>query len=148
MLLNGVNHVVRLARDTGRVVAFYRESRHPAARRGSRRPAAGDVRRMSATIRPAALALAALLLIAGCGGSASTGHTARPALSCQQQAARIKTLATNYFYDSADGYQLKATSELAAARAFWGSMHKKHCPASSYTPANRTLSGLGITLHA
>jgi hypothetical protein len=82
MLLNGVNHVALLARDTGRVVAFYRESRHPAARRGLRRPAAGDVRRMTATIRPAGLALAAVLLIAGCGGSASTGHTARSALSC------------------------------------------------------------------
>lgn len=148
MLLNGVNHVALLARDTGRVVAFYRESRHPAARRGLRRPAAGDVRRMTATIRPAGLALAAVLLIAGCGGSASTGHTARPALSCQQQADRIKTLATNYFYDSADGYQLKALADLHGADALWRRMHQKHCPASSYTQLNRTLSGLGMTLHA
>ena len=47
MLLNGVNHVSLLTRDTSRVVASYRESRHPAARRGLRRPAAGDVRRSS-----------------------------------------------------------------------------------------------------
>jgi len=60
MLQNGVNHVSLSPRDTGRVVAFYRESRHPAARRGLRRPAAGYVRRMTATIRPAGLALAAL----------------------------------------------------------------------------------------
>jgi hypothetical protein len=136
MLLNGVNHVALLARDTGRVVAFYRESRHPVARRGLRRPEA------------AGLALAALLLIAGCGGSASTGHTARSALSCQQQADRIQTLATNYFYDSADGNQLKAIADLHGANALWRRMHKKHCPASSYTQLNRTLSGLGMTLHA
>jgi hypothetical protein len=145
MLLNGVNHVSLLARDTGRVVAFYRESRHPAARRGLRRPAAGDVRRMTATIRPAGLVLAALLLIAGCGASASTGHTARPALSCQQQAGRIQTLLTQYYYDSGSGYQLKALAELHTARAFWGSMHKKHCPASSYAQANRALRGFGIS---
>lgn len=103
---------------------------------------------MTATIRRAALALAALLLIAGCGGSASTGHTARPTLSCQQQADRIKTLATNYFYDSADGYQLKSLAELHAADALWRRMHKEHCPASSYTQVNRTLSGFGMILHA
>jgi hypothetical protein len=147
MLLNGVNHVSLLARDTGRVVAFYRESRHLSARRGLWRPAAGDVRRMTATIRPAGLVLAALLLIAGCGGSASTGHTAPPALSCQQQSVRIRDLATQYFYDSADGYQLKTLAELHAARALWGSMHKEHCPASSYAQANRALSGFGISFN-
>jgi hypothetical protein len=145
MLLNGVNHVSLLTRDTGRVVAFYREGRHPAARRGLRRPAAEDVRRMTATIRPAGLVLAALLLIGGCGGSASTRHAAPQALSCQQQAARIGNLATQYFYDSGDGYQLKALAELHAARAFWQSMHKEHCPASSYAQATRTLKGLGIS---
>src|SRR5215470_508853 len=145
MPLNGVNHVSLLARDTGRVVAFYRESRHPAARRGLRRPAAEDVRRMTATIRPAGLVLAALLLIAGCGGSASTGHTAGLALSCRQQSARIQNLVTQYFYDSGDGYQLKALSELHTARAFWGTMHKEHCPTSSYAQANRALKGFGIS---
>jgi hypothetical protein len=145
MLLNGVGHVSLLTRDTGRVVAFYRESRHPAARRGLRHPAAGDVRRMTTTIRPAGLVLAALLLIAGCGGSAGTGHTASQALSCQQQSARIQNLLTQYFYDSGDGYQLKALTELHAARASWGSMHKEHCPASSYAQANRALSGFGIS---
>jgi len=145
MLLNGVNHVSLLARDTGQVAAFCRESRHPAARRGLRRPAAGDVRRMTATIRPAGLVLAALLLIAGCGGSASTGHAAPQALSCQQQSARIGNLLTQYYNDSGDGYQLKALAELRDARAFWGSMHKEHCPASSYAPANRALSGFGIS---
>ena len=145
MLLNGVNHVSLLTRDTGRVVAFYRESRHPAARRGLRRPAAGDVRRMTTTIRPAGLVLAALLLIAGCGGSANTGHTARSTLSCQQQSARIQNLLTQYFFDAGDGYQLKAITELDAAWAFWGSMHKKHCPASSYAQANRALRGFGIS---
>jgi hypothetical protein len=79
---------------------------------------------MTATIRPAALALTALLLIAGCGGSASTGHTARSALSCQQQADRIKTLATNYFYDSADGNQLNALADLRGADGLWRRMHK------------------------
>jgi hypothetical protein len=147
MLLNGVNHVSLFARDTGRLVAFYRESRHPAARRGLRRPAAGDVRRMTATIRPAGLVLAALLLIAGCGGSASTGHTARPALSCQQQADRIQRLATDSYYAAADGSQLKAIADLHDANALWGRMHKEHCPASSYTQLNRTLSGLGLTLY-
>src|SRR5262245_23420619 len=120
-------------------------SRHPAARRGLRRPAAGEVRRMTAAIRPAGLVLAALLLIAGCGGSASAGHTARPALSCQQQSARIGNLVTQYYSDSADGYQLKALADLHGARAFWGSMHKAHCPASSYAQANRVLSGFGIS---
>jgi hypothetical protein len=128
-----------------RTAVIFGESRHPAARRGLRHPAAGDVRRMTATIRPAGLALAALLLIAGCGGSAGTSHTAPQALSCQQRAARIQKLATQYFYDSADGYQLKALAELHAARAFWGSMHKEHCPASSYAPADRALKGLGIS---
>jgi hypothetical protein len=142
MPLNGVNHVSLLTRDTGRVVAFYRESRHPAARRGLRRPAAGDVRRMTTTIRPAGLVLAALLLIAGCGGSASTSHAAPQALSCQQRAARIQDLLTHYYFDSGDGYQLKALAELHAARAFWGSMHKEHCPASSYAQA---VKGFGIS---
>jgi len=100
---------------------------------------------MTATIRPAGLVLAVLLLIAGCGGSASTGHTAGLALSCQQQSARIQNLVTQYFYDSGDGYQLKALSELHTARAFWGTMHKEHCPASSYAQANRALSGFGIS---
>jgi hypothetical protein len=146
MFVNGVNHVSLLARDTGRVVAFYRESRHPAARRGLQRPAAEDVRRITATIRPAGLALAALLLIAGCGGSASTGHTARRALSCQQQSARIGNLVTQYYWDAGDGYQLKAITDLVTARASWGSMHKENCPASSYAQANRALSGFGIKL--
>ncbi len=121
------------------------ERRYPAARRGLRRPAAEDVRRMTATIRSAGLVLAALLLIAGCGGSASADHTARPALSCQQQSARIGNLLTQYYSDSADGYQLKAITELHAARAFWGSMHKEHCPASSYAQANQGFSGFGIS---
>jgi hypothetical protein len=43
---------------------------------------------MTAAIKPAGLVLAALLLIAGCGGSASTGHTARSALSSYAQANR------------------------------------------------------------
>ena len=145
MLQNGVNHVSLSPRDTGRVVAFYRESRHPAARRGLRRPAAGDVRRMTTTIRPAGLVLAALLLIAGCGGSASAGRTAHPASSCQQQSVRIGNLVTRYYSDQADGYQLKALAELRAARASWGSMHKEHCPASSYAQANRALSGFGLS---
>jgi hypothetical protein len=100
---------------------------------------------MTATIRSGALALAALLLIAGCGGSASTGHTAHPALSCQQQAARIGDLATKYYYDSGTGDQLKAVAELAAARAFWRRMHQEHCPPSSYAQANRALRGYGIS---
>ena len=100
---------------------------------------------MTATIKPAGLVLAALLLIAGCGGSASTGHTARSALSCQQQAGRIQTLLTQYRYDAADGYQLKGIADLTGARAFWDRMHKTHCPASSYVQANRALSGLGIS---
>ena len=145
MLLNGVNHVSLSTRDTSRVVAFYRESRHPAARRGMRRPAAEDVRRMITTIRPAGLVLAALLLIAGCGGSASTGHTAPQALSCRQQSARIQNLLTQQYSDSADGYQLKALAELHTARAFWSSMHKERCPASSYAQANQALSGFGIS---
>ena len=145
MLLNGVNHMSLLTHDTGRVVAFYRESRHPAARHGLRRPAAGDVRRMTTTIMPAGLVLAALLLIAGCGGSASTGHTAPQALSCRQQSARIQNLLTQQYSDSADGYQLKALTELHTARVFWGSMHKEHCPASSYAQANRALRGFGIS---
>ena len=145
MLLNGVNHVAILTHDTDRLVAFYRESRHPAARRGLRRPATGDVRRMTTTIGPAGLVLAALLLIAGCGGSASTGHTAPQALSCQQQSARIQNLLTRHYSDSASGYQLKAVTELRTARALWGSMHKEHCPASSYAQANRALSGFGIS---
>jgi len=97
---------------------------------------------MTATIRPAGLVLAALLLIAGCGGSASTGHTAPQALSCQQQAARIQNLVTQYYYDSGDGYQLKAITELHEAHAVWGGMHKEHCPASSYAQA---LKGFGIS---
>jgi len=100
---------------------------------------------MTATIRPAGLALAALLLIAGCGGSASAGRTAHPASSCQQQSVRIRDLVTKYYYDSGSGDQLKAVAELAAARAFWGSMHKEHCPASSYAQANRALRGFGIS---
>jgi len=103
------------------------------------------VRRITATIRSAALVLAALLLIAGCGGSTSTGHTARPSPSCQQQSVRIRDLVTKYYYDSGSGDQLKAVAELAAARAFWGSMHKEHCPASSYAQANRALRGFGIS---
>ena len=120
------------------------EGRHPAARRGLH-PAAEDVRRMTATIRPAGLVLAALLLIAGCGGSASTDHTAPRALSCQQQSARIENLVTQYYSDSGDGYQLKAITELAAARTFWGSMHKDNCPASSYAQADRAFSEFGIS---
>jgi len=100
---------------------------------------------MTATIRPAGLVLAALLLIAGCGGSASTGHTARSALSCQQQAGRIQTLLTQYRYDAADGYQLKGIADLTGARAFWDRMHKTHCPGSSYAQANQALRGLGIS---
>ena len=144
MLQNGVNHVSLSPRDTGRVVAFYRESRHPAARRGLR-PAAEDVRRMTATIRSAGPVLAVLLLIVGCGGSASAGRTAHPASSCQQQSVRIGNLVTRYYSDQADGYQLKALAELRAARASWGSMHKEHCPASSYAQANRALSGFGLS---
>ena len=101
---------------------------------------------MAATIKPAVLVLAALLLIAGCGGSASTGHTARSALSCQQQAHRIQTLVAQYPYDAADGYVNKANADLTTAHALWRRMHKEHCPASSYAQLNRTLSGLGITL--
>jgi type VI protein secretion system component VasK len=100
---------------------------------------------MAATIRPAVLVLAALLLIASCGGSASTGHTARSA--CQQQADRIQRLATDSYYDAADGNQLKALATFHDANALWGRMHKEHCPASSYTQLNRTLSGLGLSLH-
>jgi hypothetical protein len=102
---------------------------------------------MTATMRRAGLVLAVLLLIAGCGGSASTGHAARPALSCQQQAVRIQNLLTQHYYDSGDGYQLKSLADLHAARAFWGSMHKEHCPASSYAPANRALRGFGISFN-
>ena len=100
---------------------------------------------MTATIRPAGLVLAVLLLIAGCGGNASAGHTARPALSCQQQSARIQNLVTQHYYDSGDGYQLKAIADLHAARAFWDRMHKAHCPASSYAQANQAITGLGIS---
>jgi len=99
---------------------------------------------MTAPIRPAALALAALLLITGCGGSASPGHTARSA--CLQQADHIQTLATSYYYDSGSGLQTKALAELEAVNAGWSRMHKEHCPASSYTQLNRVLSGLGMTL--
>jgi hypothetical protein len=101
---------------------------------------------MTATIRSAALALAALLLIAGCGGSASTGHTARSALSCQQQAHRIQTLVTQYYYDAGNGNDIQVNVDLRDAHALWGSMHKKHCPASSYAQLKRTLAGLGMTL--
>ena len=100
---------------------------------------------MAATIGPAGLILAALLLIAGCGGSASTGHTARSALSCQQQAGRIQTLLTQYRDDTGDGSQLKGIADLNGARAFWDRMHKAHCPASSYAQANRALSGFGLS---
>ena len=100
---------------------------------------------MTATIRSAGLVLAALLLTAGCGGSASTGHTASRAVSCPQQAARIENQVTQYYYDSGDGYQLKAITELAAARTFWGSMHKDHCPASSYAQAGRAFKDFGIS---
>jgi len=100
---------------------------------------------MTATIRSAGLVLTVLLLIAGCGVSASAGHTARRALSCQQRSARIVNLVTQYYYDSGDGYQLKAITELAAARTFWGSMHKDHCPASSYAQAGRAFKDFGIS---
>jgi hypothetical protein len=102
------------------------------------------LRRMTATIRPAALALAALLLIAGCGGSASPGHTARSALSCQQQSARIRDLAAAYSHDANFGDIAKSFAELHAARAVWDSMHKKHCPASSYAQANQALRTYAI----
>ena len=120
------------------------ESRYPAARRISP-PAAEDVRRMTATIRSAGPVLAVLLLIVGCGGSASAGHPAPQALSCQQQSARIQDLLTQYISDSGGGYQLKAIAELHTARTFWGSMHKEHCPASSYAQANQAITGLGIS---
>ena len=100
---------------------------------------------MTAKIMPAGLVLAALLLIAGCGGSASTGHTARSALSCQQQSVRIRDLLTQYYYDAGGGSQLKSIDELVTARLFWRSMHKAHCPASSYARANRALRGFGIS---
>ena len=100
---------------------------------------------MTATIRSVGLVLAASLTIAGCGGSASAGHPAPQALSCQQQSARIENLVTQYYYDSGDGYQLKAITELAAARTFWGSMHKDHCPASSYAQAGRAFKDFGIS---
>ena len=100
---------------------------------------------MTAAIKPAGPVLAALLLIAGCGGSASSGHTARSALSCQQQSVRIRDLLTQYYSDSGSGYQLKGIADLTGARAFWDRMHKTHCPASSYAQANRALSGLGIS---
>jgi hypothetical protein len=101
---------------------------------------------MTATIKPAALVLAALLLVAGCGGSATTGYTAPQALSCQQQSVRIRDLLTQYYYDSGGGSQLKSIDELVTARVFWRSMHKEHCAASSYAQLNRVLSGLGISL--
>jgi hypothetical protein len=102
---------------------------------------------MTATIRSAALVLAASLLIAGCGGgSASTGHTAQRPLSCQQQADRIQTLVVKSIQDAASGDDTAAIDDLVAARAFWSSMHKEHCPASSYAKVNRVLSGLGISL--
>ena len=100
---------------------------------------------MTATIKPAALFLAALLLVAGCGGSTRTSYTAPQALSCQQQAGRIQTLLTHYYHDSGSGYQLKGIADLNGARAFWDRMHKAHCPASSYAQANRALSGFGIS---
>jgi len=100
---------------------------------------------MTATIRSAALVLAASLLIAGCGGSASTGHTAQRPLSCQQQADRTQTLAVKAYWDQADGNQTKSLDELTAARASWRSMHQEHCPASSYAQVNRVLSGLGVS---
>jgi hypothetical protein len=100
---------------------------------------------MTATIRSAGPVLAVLLLIVGCGGSASAGHTAGPSPACQRQSAHIQNLVTQYAYDQADGYQLKAIGELHSARVFWGSMHKEHCPASSYAQANRALSGFGIS---
>jgi len=103
------------------------------------------VRRTTATIGPAGLALAALLLTAGCGSSTSTGHTASPALSCQQQSARIQTLLTQYRYDAADGYQLKGIADLTGARTFWDRMHKTHCPASSYAQAGRAFKEFGIS---
>jgi hypothetical protein len=99
---------------------------------------------MTATIRAAGLALAALLLIAGCGGSASTGHTARSALSCQQQSARVRDLLAAHEFDDNFGNIAKAFNDLHAARAVWDSMHKKHCPASSYAQANHALSTYGI----
>lgn len=68
------------------------------------------------------------------------------ALSCQQQAHRIQTLVTQYPYDAADGNDVKANADMTTAHGLWGSMHKEHCPASSYAQLNRTLSGLGITL--
>jgi hypothetical protein len=98
---------------------------------------------MTATIRPAALALAALLLIAGCGGSASTGHTARSASSCQQQSARVGVLVAEWSHDANFGDIAKSFAELHAARAVWDSMHKKHCPASSYAQANQALRTYG-----
>ena len=99
---------------------------------------------MTATIRPAGLALAALLLIAGCGGSATAGHTAGSALSCQQQSARVRDLLAAHEYDDNFGEIAKAFNDLHAARAVWGSMHKKHCPASSYAQANHALSTYGM----
>ena len=100
---------------------------------------------MTATIKPAALVLAALLLVAGCGGSTSTSYTAPQALSCQQRSVRIRDLLTQYYSDSGSGSQLKGIADLTGARAFWDRMHKTHCPASSYVQANRALSGLGIS---
>ena len=100
---------------------------------------------MTATIKPAALVLAALLLVAGCGGSTSTSYTAPQALSCQQRSVRIRDLLTQYYYDAGGGSQLKSIDELVTARLFWRSMHKAHCPASSYAQANQALSGFGIS---
>ena len=99
---------------------------------------------MTATIRPVGLALAAVLLIAGCGGSASTGHTAGSAPSCQQQSASIAHLLAAHEFDDNYGEIAKAFNDLHAARAVWASMHKKHCPASSYAQANHALSTYGM----
>jgi len=93
-------------------------------------------------MRAALIAGAIMLVLAGCGGSADSGHASRSTLSCQQQANRIQRLLTLDIEDKVNGKQLKAAAEEAAAKALWDTMHKRHCPAASYAQLARFLNEL------
>ena len=97
------------------------------------------------TIRFAALAtvaLATVLALTGCGGGSAPSHQARPSMTCQQQANRVQALLTKAIKDGVAGKDLAKEADVTAAKAFWDSMHKRHCPASSYAQLSRFLNEL------